>query len=141
MSNWKVPSFSKFPIFSKTWKKLDRCTLKMTLLKKVYMHPGWVAQLVGASSCTPACCWFNSSQGAYLGCRFDPWSGHIWEATDQCFSLTLVFFSPISSLSLTLCVSKLINILWWRGEKAYILKNTWNRSLWLFQKVKPKLLG
>ena len=24
----------------------------------------------------------------YLGCGFDPWSGHIWEATNQYFSLT-----------------------------------------------------
>ena len=25
-----------------------------------------------------------------LGCGFDPWSGHVWETTDQCFSLTLI---------------------------------------------------
>ena len=31
------------------------------------------------------------SQVTYLGCGFDPWWGHVWEATDQCFSLTLMF--------------------------------------------------
>ena len=41
-------------------------------------------------------------QGTYLGCGFDPWSGHAWEATD-CFSLTflsLSLFPPPLPLSL-----------------------------------------
>lgn len=33
-------------------------------------------QLVGASSCAPK------------SCRFEPWSGRVWEATNQRFSLT-----------------------------------------------------
>ena len=33
------------------------------------------------------------SQGTYLGGRFDPWSGHIGEATDRYFSLTSMFLS------------------------------------------------
>ena len=28
-------------------------------------------------------------QGIYLSCKFDPGSGHIWEATDRCFSLSI----------------------------------------------------
>ena len=32
-------------------------------------------------------------QGTYLGCEFDPWLGCLWEATDQCFSLTSMFLS------------------------------------------------
>ena len=53
-------------------------------LLNVYFHfPGWVAQLVGALFCTPKGCGFNShSQGTYLGCRFDPHSACVQEATD-----------------------------------------------------------
>ena len=29
-------------------------------------------------------------QGTYLGCGFDPWLGHIWEAANQCFSLSQI---------------------------------------------------
>ena len=36
-------------------------------------------------------------QGTYLGCRFDPWSGHEWEATSQSLSLC-----PAPSLPLSL---------------------------------------
>ena len=55
-------------------------------------HPVWVAQLVGGSSCPRK------------GCRFDPWSGLVWEATDCCFSLTWCFsLSLLVSLSSTLC--------------------------------------
>ena len=36
------------------------------------------------------------SQGTFLGCRSDPWSGHIGEATDQCFSLFLPLLSFLS---------------------------------------------
>ena len=43
------------------------------ILKALSWGPGQVAQLVGASSPTPK------------GCGFDPWPGHIWEATDGCF--------------------------------------------------------
>ena len=32
-------------------------------------------------------------QGTYLGCRFNPQLGRIWEAINQCFSLTLMFLS------------------------------------------------
>ena len=33
------------------------------------------------------------SQGTYLGYSFSPQSGHMQGATDQCFSLTLMFLS------------------------------------------------
>ena len=29
------------------------------------------------------------SQGTYLGFGLNPWSGHVWESTDQCFSISL----------------------------------------------------
>ena len=29
------------------------------------------------------------SQGTYLGCRFDPQLGYVWEATNRCFSFSL----------------------------------------------------
>ena len=32
-------------------------------------------------------------QGTYLGRRFDPGLGHVWEAAIQCFSLTSMFLS------------------------------------------------
>ena len=46
------------------------------LLKPLY-YPTWLAQLVGASSCIPKVC------------QFDSQSGHIYKATDKCFSRTL----------------------------------------------------
>ena len=42
----------------------------VTLTKKVTECLGQVAQVVGASFSTPK------------GCRFDPWSGRVWEAAD-----------------------------------------------------------
>ena len=54
--------------------------------QKMGCSPGWVAQVFGASSCTPK------------ACRFDPWSGRIWEATSWCLSLTSMFLSLPSSL-------------------------------------------
>ena len=36
-------------------------------------------------------------QGIHLGCRFSPQSGCVEEATNWCFSLTSVFFSPFLS--------------------------------------------
>ena len=38
-------------------------------------------------------CRFKPRQGIYLGCGFGPWPRHILEATDWCFSLTLMFLS------------------------------------------------
>ena len=51
------------------------------------VSPGWVSRLVGALSCAPK------------SCRFHPWSGHIQEVTNQCFSLTSMFL-PLSLTSI-----------------------------------------
>ena len=40
------------------------------------------------------------SQGTYLDCRFNPWLGHMWGATDRSFSLTLMFVSLFLAFSL-----------------------------------------
>ena len=37
-------------------------------------------------------------EGTSLGCRFGPWSGRVWEATDRCFSLALMCLSLLFSL-------------------------------------------
>ena len=38
------------------------------------------------------------SQGTYVGCVSDPWSGHVWEAISWFFSLTSKFLSLPSFL-------------------------------------------
>ena len=42
------------------------------------------------------------SQGMYLGCGFDPWSGCVREATSRCFShiIVFLFFSLLLPFSL-----------------------------------------
>ena len=53
-------------------------------------------------------------QGTHLGCRFSPRSGYIQEATDQCFSLMLMFSFLSHSLPYTadiLRISKSIKLL------------------------------
>lgn len=48
------------------------------MIRKAKMcHPGQVAELVEALSCSSK------------GCGFNPWLECIWEANDQCFSLSL----------------------------------------------------
>ena len=59
--------------------------------------PGWVAQLVGASSHTPR---LVSGQDTWLGGGFDSGLGHTGKATNQCFSLTSMFLSLFSFLTL-----------------------------------------
>ena len=73
------------------------------------MGPGWVVQTVGASSCTPKGCWFDS----WSGCK-QVWPGSglsqfpvpawipVWvctKATDPCFSPINVSLSPFCSVS------------------------------------------
>ena len=77
--------------------------LKLEVFRKSYWKersPGWVAQLIGASLCTPKKGW-----------GFDSWSRHIpklqvrypvravWVANNQCFSLSLASLSYSRSLS------------------------------------------
>lgn len=51
---------------------------------------------------------------AHLGCEFDPWLGHVQEATYQYLSLTLMFLAPHPHL-------KSMNILGWGLKNAYEL--------------------
>lgn len=54
-------------------------------------------------------------QGTFLTCRFDLWSRRVWEAIDNCFSLTSMFL-PIS-LSLSLKLKRNKHILKWGFKK------------------------
>ena len=63
--------------------------------------PHQVAQLVGVLSHMPKGCGFNFLSG-YIGCWLDPQLGCGREATDGCFSLTLVLLSHSLSHSLSL---------------------------------------
>ena len=52
-----------------------------------------VVQLVGASSCNQKVAGSIPSQGTCLGCKFNPQSRYIWEATNRCFFFTSMFLS------------------------------------------------
>ena len=65
-----------------------------------------VAQLVGSSSRNQKAVASILGQGTYPHCRFNPWSRCIWEATNQCFSLTSMFLSLPFSLCLSLKAMK-----------------------------------
>ena len=58
------------------------------LPKRTEVSPGQEAQLVGALSYTPKCCGFN------------PRSERVWEATNQCFSLSISPSLPVSLKSI-----------------------------------------
>ena len=58
-----------------------------------------VVQLVRASSQNQKVAGLTPGQGTYLGYSFNAWSGCIWEATNQCFSLASIFHSLPSCLS------------------------------------------
>lgn len=40
--------------------------------------------------------WLECHQDTYPGCGFDSWSGHVWEETNQCFTLSLLSPVPFS---------------------------------------------
>ena len=63
-----------------------------------------VAQLVGYCPTKQKVNGSISIQGTCLGCRSNPWPGHV--ATEQCFSLTLMFLSLFASLSLSIKINK-----------------------------------
>ena len=69
------------------------------LKSRFYLQP-WLGGSVGWSI-TPTrqkvLC-LIPNQGTYLGCVFNPWSGHV-RATDQCFSLTSMFLSLKKKIS------------------------------------------
>ena len=52
-------------------------------------------------SCTPKGCRFDSGEGSYLGCGFDPWLGHMQEAVNQYFSRRCLSVCLSPSLSHT----------------------------------------
>ena len=60
---------------------LQQKVKKKNLYSKHKLNLAQVAQLVGVLCCK------------LKGPRFDSESGHIWEATNPCFSLTLIFLS------------------------------------------------
>ena len=59
-----------------------------------------MAPLVRAPSHTPRVASLIPGQSTYLGFRFSSWSGHVWEATDPCFFLSLSLFHSLSLSSL-----------------------------------------
>ena len=58
-----------------------------------------MAQMVGVSSHNQKVAGSIPSQRTCLGCRFDPLSECLWEATDQYFSHRCFFLSPFPTLS------------------------------------------
>ena len=83
--------------------------------------PGWVAQLLGASSVHQKAVGLIDSQSTYLGCGSDLRSGRTWEATDQCFSLFL------KSINIYLSEDfKKVPQTSYPGVKDILLKGTWN---------------
>ena len=46
------------------------------------MGPGWVAKSFGALFYTHKGAGLILVQGTFIGCRFDPQLGHVWEATN-----------------------------------------------------------
>ena len=66
--------------------------------------PGWLSRLRHQSTHQKAE-GLIPGQSTYLGYRFCPWLGHIWQATDWCFSLTYMFLSL--SVSLPLCLKSI----------------------------------
>ena len=76
-------------------------------LKKNGVLP-WLGGFVGWSIVlyTEKVAGWIPSQGTYLGCEFIPWTWHMWEVADRCFSLTSMFLSlylspPPTPLSLS----------------------------------------
>ena len=79
--------------------------LHSNLNVKNYSDSGQVAWWVGVSSHTPN------------GCRFNPQSGHVWEAMDGCFSLTSMCLSVCLPPSSPFPKKSIKYILRWRVKK------------------------
>ena len=69
----------------------------------LYINVAHVAQLVGCHPTNQKFAGLIPSQDTCLGCMFGPQSGHMQEATDQCFSLTSVILFFYFSLLSPLC--------------------------------------
>lgn len=55
-----------------------------------------MARLVGAAFCTPKGGWFDSGQGTYLGCGFDPCRGDVGGNQSMVISLPFSLSLPLS---------------------------------------------
>ena len=66
--------------------------------KNPQICPNWCDSVCWALFQESKGCRFNPSRGTCLGYGFGPRLGYVWEATDQCFSLTSMFFSLSFSL-------------------------------------------
>ena len=62
------------------------------------MSLDWFGSVGWVSSCKAKCDWFDSDQDTCLSGQSGPRLGHMQEATDPCFSYTLVFLSLSFSL-------------------------------------------
>ena len=110
-------------IITKLWKQ-PKCPSVGEWTKKLWYSPGWVAQLVEASSHTLKCCALIPGHGLYLRCVFDPQSGHLQGPTDdflshQCFSLHLSLKS--TNISSTDEFKKTFRKLWYIYTTGYYL--------------------
>ena len=93
-------NFAFFLIWSRGMWPSPRLQIFPSTWKKVTFAMAGVAQLVGRHPTKWRVTGWSPSQGTCLGCRFSPRSW--WEATTQCFSLTLMFLSLSLSLPLPL---------------------------------------
>ena len=101
--------------------------------KQLLNWPGqvtWLEPCPTHQSVTGSILW----QCTYLGFRFDPWLGHVWKATDQCFSLSQQWTCHrvrIKNLSMLLnYFSKWLTVYIptsniWEFQLIDILGNTW----------------
>ena len=70
-------------------------------------------------------------QSTYLGRGLDPQSGYVWEATNQCFSLTSMFFSfALPSFLSKINKKQLKYSQMWIFKKMYIVECRW----WVFSR-------
>ena len=86
---------------------MDAASL-VVLLETEAARPGQAARLVGVLSMHQMAVGSIPCQGTYLGCRCDPQSGYVQEATDQHFSLSHPLTLPLSlkSINISLGVSE-----------------------------------
>ena len=90
-----------------------------SLYSKVNQFSPWPRQFIWLERCPiTGVAGSISSQGPYLGCRFNPlWSGWVKETTNPCFSLESTFLSLCSSFPSFVSRSKKKNNVLWRTLK------------------------
>ena len=102
--------------------------------KKKFLFPGWCGSVDWVPlACEPKGCWFDSQSGHMPGLWARSLVGGMQEATDGCFSRTLMFFylflPPFSSLKINKIFKNKINNK--KFSLKMIRKQTWNS--WLAQ--------